>query len=297
MANYYTIERTIKTINGTIYSISNFKRSFFRKSKNDTAIFCLHGGPGYPHNYMLNFFDMNFPYPVVLYDQSACGKSKNDLKLENANIDYFVEELSMIINEYGYRNLILYGHSWGSILALEYYVKYPGLVKAIIFSSSCLSISNWIKDSHIYISQLSEISKNAILTANSTYNYSSKEYLDAVEEFYRICVFYDRPKPELLNYCDLNSNPIIYGKIWGINEFTVTGTIKTYDGISKLKSVSIPTYFISGEFDECLPSTTKYYASQTRSNYYYIVPNSRHFMNIENFIDFKKGMNNFLTKL
>ncbi len=59
----------------------------------------------------------------------------------------------------------------------------------------------------------------------------------------------------------------VYGTMWGPSEFNVLGNLKDFDCVSQLPSVSCPTLFLCGEFDECTPETTRDYAS--------MVPRSR----------------------
>jgi proline iminopeptidase len=49
--------------------------------------------------------------------------------------------------------------------------------------------------------------------------------------------------------------------ICGLGEFTVTGLLKNYDRIARLKEITIPTLFTCGRYDEAAPVTTTYYHS------------------------------------
>lgn len=58
--------------------------------------------------------------------------------------------------------------------------------------------------------------------------------------------------------------------MWGPTEFTSTGTLINYNRVQSLKTITVPTLFITGEFDEARPTTVKYFQS--------LVPNSKFVM-------------------
>ena len=229
-------ERILKTTKGYVYTLASRKlKSLLNYLGSKLALIALHCGPGYPHNYLCNLSKLEELLPIVFYDQIGCGQSD---KIENINIfqiNDFVDEIEEIRKFYKIEKLVLYGHSWGTILALEYYLKYPENVDSIIFVSPCISIPQWVEDSKFYINQLSLDDQNVIADANLNYRYNTPRYAEVVEEYYKLCVYRERPKPDILNYCDQKSSAEVYGRFWGINEFTVTGLLKNYNAIEKLK--------------------------------------------------------------
>ena len=150
-------EKYIKIRSNSVYTVTNGAFfGFFKKFyKTDLALVCIHGGPGYPHNYLRNIFDLNIKLPIIMYDQAGSGKSREAFGQHCFDIGYYPDELEEIRKFYKVSKLILYGHSWGSIVAYEYYMKYPNSVSSIIFSSPCLSIPYWIKDAKRSICSLS----------------------------------------------------------------------------------------------------------------------------------------------
>ena len=40
----------------------------------------------------------------------------------------------------------------------------------------------------------------------------------------------------------------------GPSEFTVTGTLKTWDIMDRLGEIAVPTLLVGGRYDECTPS-------------------------------------------
>ena len=81
----------------------------------------------------------------------------------------------------------------------------------------------------------------------------------------------------LAGYCknihiDINSD--IYSYLWGENEYNVSGYIKNYNKVSKLKTISIPTHYIGCKYDTASPKIIKFLSSKTPNSTYKIFNNS-----------------------
>jgi proline iminopeptidase len=103
-----------------------------------TMIVCIHGGPSADYRYMLMAKDfVKYGYRVVFYDQIGSGLSQrfNESYFENKNVDdIFLKELRGVINHYktsSNQKVILFGHSWGAIMATAYAGKYPGEIHGL----------------------------------------------------------------------------------------------------------------------------------------------------------------------
>src|SRR3989344_990085 len=77
----------------------------------------LHGGPGYPHDYLEPLEDLATDRQVVFYDQLGCGNSDKTTDPALWTVDKFVKELQSLIDQLGFEKYHLLGHSWGSALA------------------------------------------------------------------------------------------------------------------------------------------------------------------------------------
>ncbi|HEU5265294.1 MAG TPA: alpha/beta fold hydrolase, partial [Jatrophihabitans sp.] len=90
----------------------------------DLKVLLLHGGPGSTHEY-LEAFDSCLPAAGVeyyFYDQLGSGHSDVPDDESLWSLERFVDEVEQvrIALGLGRRNFVLYGHSWGGILAIEY---------------------------------------------------------------------------------------------------------------------------------------------------------------------------------
>lgn len=85
-----------------------------------TPLLTLHGGPGAAHNYLLTMRALADERPVIFYDQLGCGKADTPADENVYTIQRSVEELDSVRKALGLGRVILYGHSWGTLLAIEY---------------------------------------------------------------------------------------------------------------------------------------------------------------------------------
>ena len=111
-----------------------------------TPVILLHGGPGFPSYYLNPLAELSKDRPVIFLDQLGCGRSDANTDTTLMTVDTFVEQLEQVTEALGVKEFYLYGHSWGTMLGMDYYMKYPDKVKALIFASPALSISRWVAD-------------------------------------------------------------------------------------------------------------------------------------------------------
>ncbi|HZU25413.1 MAG TPA: alpha/beta fold hydrolase [Bryobacteraceae bacterium] len=90
----------------------------------------LHGGPGVGYRYMLPELReaLNGCGELIFYDQRASGHSTGAERPDLLTIDVFVEDLAQVCPA---RAMIL-GHSFGGLLAMQFGVRHPNRVSAMI---------------------------------------------------------------------------------------------------------------------------------------------------------------------
>lgn len=226
-----------------------------------TPLLVLHGGPGIPHDYLANLAELGEQRPVVFYDQLGCGRSDRPTDPSLWTIARFVEELGQVRQALGLDEVILYGHSWGSILATSYMMTHPSGVKGLILAGPALSIPRWSRDASQLVDGLDAGAKKAIRDAEISGHTDSKEYEAAMGVFYSQHLCRLDPWPQPLQDAMAGMNQDIYVRMNGPSEFALTGTLKDFDITPKLGTLHVPTLVICGQYDEARPQTSAYYAS------------------------------------
>lgn len=239
-------------------------------------VLLLHGGPGGSSYLLYPFKALSADRPVIFLDQLGSGKSDRITDTSMMTIENYVEELEQFRKELHLKKYFLYGHSWGTMLGMDYYLKYPKGIKGIIFNSPLFSTDRWIKDADTLITTLPEDVQSAIRKNEKSKTYNDPEYVRATTVFY-----HHFNRLATLSAADRDSSKGMFGKnvydyMWGPSEFTSTGNLKNYDRLKYLSSIKVPVLFICGEFDEARPVTVRYYQSLVPHSKFLEIPNAAH---------------------
>ena len=101
-------------------------------NENGIPVLFLHGGPGAGSSELFRrYFDPK-KYKIIIFDQRGCGKSTPFAACENNTSDKLVDDIKQILLHLNIKQVVIYGGSWGSTLALLFSEKYPQSVKALV---------------------------------------------------------------------------------------------------------------------------------------------------------------------
>ncbi len=265
------------------YIEHKYGKTFYTKkgSGKQIPIIMLHGGPGGTHNPNSPIFDLAKERQVYCYTQIGSGKSSATQK-KHWTIKTFVDELALLIKAWGLTEFHLMGGSWGTTLALEYYLRKKGKgVKSLSFLSPMFSASDWQKDANKLIKQLSPEQQKVIRYCHEIDATDSAVYQRAMAAYYSKHVCRDAKK---LADMFARKNPNgghIYRHMWGVSEFSATGTLKNYDQVNQLKDINVPTLIMCGEHDEATPATAKKYTKKIANAQFGEVKGASHTFLIE----------------
>ncbi|MCK9554432.1 proline iminopeptidase-family hydrolase [bacterium] len=228
--------------------------------KKGIPLLTLHGGPGATHDYLEPLEKLADERPVIFYDQLGGGNSERPKNNSLWTVERFVGELKQVREMLRLKKVHLLGVSWGTMLAARYIIDLkPEGVVSLILSGPALNAERFASDARSYLSELSEKDRAVIAESEAKGRYDSREYADAMMNFYRLHVCRLDPWPGCLNRTFEKMGADVYNYMWGPSEFTVTGTLKGFDVTDKLKDISIPVLFTCGRYDEASPSATEYY--------------------------------------
>ena len=127
-----------------------------------TPVLLLHGGPGSSSFYLEPLKELSQDRPVIFIDQLGCGRSTRITDTTLMTIEKNVEQLEQVRKALKLEKFYLYGHSWGTMLGMDYYVKYPKGIQGLIFSSPLFSTKIWTDDADTLIATLPEATQKAI---------------------------------------------------------------------------------------------------------------------------------------
>jgi len=249
---------------------------------NKTPLLLLHGGPGSSSFNLDGLSELSTDRPVIFIDQLGCGRSSRITDTSLMTIQQFVEQLEQVRKGLHLDQFYLYGHSWGTMLGIDYYLKYPKAIKAIVFSSPCFSTKAWTNDADTLIATLPKDIQIAISVNEKNKTYNDTAYENAVNVYYANFV-----KRSKVSKARQDSSKMYFGKnvyefMWGPSEFTAAGNLLKYDRIKDLPKVKVPTLLMAGEFDEARPSTVKYFQSLIPKSEFKMIRSAGHATIIDN---------------
>jgi len=96
-------------------------------------LFVVHGGLGWDHTYLRPWLDVLAGQArVFYYDQRGNGRSTPGRDWETIDHATWVEDIDALGDALGHDRFVLFGHSYGGFLALEYALRYPDRLDGLI---------------------------------------------------------------------------------------------------------------------------------------------------------------------
>lgn len=107
----------------------------------------LHGGPGLSETALFRYFNapLEKAFTVVYWDQRGSGKSfDRGIPRSSMTVEQFLTDLGELVEavckRVGKEKVVLFGHSWGSLLGVLYAARFPRDVAAYVGSGQ---IGDW----------------------------------------------------------------------------------------------------------------------------------------------------------
>lgn len=110
---------------------------FVRRLGSGPPILCLHGGLGLDHTYLSPWLDpLARHHSVVYYDHRGNGRSSAPADWSEVDHDVWAADVERLRLALGLDDIILFGHSYGAFIALEYAARYPDRLAGLILCSA-----------------------------------------------------------------------------------------------------------------------------------------------------------------
>ncbi len=253
----------------TFYTAKGFK-------KKKTPLIFLHGGPGGMHDSQSPLFELARERPIYLYTQIGGGKS-SAIKPAKMKIETFVWELATLIKAWQLERFHLAGGSWGTTLALEYYLRQKGNgVASLIFQSPMFSAKDWQKDALGLIKKMSKQDQKIIRYCHEINATDAKVYQEVMFRYYLKHLLRNKKKlEEFFNKKNPNGKKV-YQTMWGPSEFQASGTLKSYHRVGQLKHIKVPSLIICGQYDEATPKTGRQYQKAIKNAQFAEIAHASH---------------------
>ena len=101
----------------------------------------LHGGLGWDHSYLTPWLDhFSDILDLVYYDHRGNGRSARPDDWSDVSHHTWVDDAEALRVSLGFDRALLFGHSYGSFLALEYAIRFPDRVAGLVLCSTAPAI-------------------------------------------------------------------------------------------------------------------------------------------------------------
>jgi proline iminopeptidase len=260
-----------------------------------TPLILVHGGPGLPSVYLKSLEALADERLVVRYDQLGAGKSDVVQDTSLFNIGHYVEELETLRRHLGLERVHLYGHSWGSIVVLEYYRAHSQHVASLVLASDVLDMPAFFGNLRRIFSTFPDSMYRAVQRQDASQPYDTVAFRAAMKEF---GAYSQRTMlPADADTMKKFQNPAIADYMNGTSVFTPNGTLRDYDATPFLRQVNVPVLFTVGEFDFVGPDIVRRHASLTPDARLVVIPAAAHMTQWDNALANTEAVRTFLREV
>jgi len=242
-------------------------------------VLLLHGGPGFSHEYLeaCESFLPQAGIEMYYYDQLGCNNSDQPDDPALWTLDRYTTEVEEVRRGLGLEHFVLYGHSWGGILAIEYALRHQQHLRGLVISDMTAGVQSYLERADFIKHQLPPDTLARLTALESKEDYDSPEYQKIMmEDLYPKMVCRVQPWPEPVSRCFRHVNDKIYNLMQGKSEFLVTGNLKNWERWDRLHEIKVKTLTIGAQYDEMDPEDMKKMAGLMPNAGYAFCPNGSH---------------------
>jgi L-proline amide hydrolase len=123
--------------------LQTYYRIFGDLKSDITPLICIHGGPGFCHNYLLNhsFLTSSYSIPVIFYDQIGSGGSTHLPETASTpefwTEEIFHEQLRQLLLHLGIeKRFDILGSSWGGMMGSHFASTKPAGLRRLILANA-----------------------------------------------------------------------------------------------------------------------------------------------------------------
>jgi proline iminopeptidase len=262
-----------------------------------TKVLLLHGGPGFSHEYLeaLESFLPQAGVEMYYYDQLGCNNSDQPDDPSLWTLDRYTEEVEEVRRALGLDHFVLYGHSWGGILAIEYALNHQQHLRGLVISNMTAGMQAYLKRTASIKLQLPPDTLARLTALEAKQDYDSPEYQTIMmEDLYPKMICRIQPWPEPVSRAFRHANEKIYNFMQGKSEFLVTGNLKDWERWDRLHEIKVTALTIGAQYDEMDPADMKKMADLMPNARNAFCPNGSHLCMWDDQAEYFKHLLKFL---
>jgi len=218
-------------------------------------ILILHGGPDFDQSYFLPDMDQFADsYRLVYYDQRGRGRSAVNVQPEDVTLESEMTDLDAVRDYFKLGSTTLLGHSWGSLIALEYAIRHPDKVsRLVLMNPAPASAPDWKRLRDARFAALGDnLQRMRAIAVSDAFKRGDP---DAVTAYYRIHFTQAIRNPDDLDrlmtrmHASFTNEGVLKARQVEDRLNAETTLVAGYDLLPKLRSLTIPTLVIYSDHD------------------------------------------------
>jgi len=277
---------------------------YVREIGHGPSFVVLHGGPDFDHAYLLPDLDrLSDAYRLIYYDQRGRGKSAANVRPEGVSLASDVDDINVVMQHFQLQSSALLGHSWGTVLALEYALRYPARVsRLVLMNPAPASASDVTVLRTSYLAQLGpDMERQREILNGAAYKAGDPE---AVTARYRIHFKFALARPadydKLMTamhaaFVSQGGEGIVKARAVEDRLMADSWNVPGYDLMPRLRDLKIPTLVITGDHDFIPVEIARHIASAIPNARLVTLQGCGHFAYLECPDDVRRVIRNFMA--
>ncbi len=267
----------------------------FNQDSKEIPVIILHGGPGFGADPVLVKL-LNIKNPVYFYNQFGSGESACFNNPDEYSVDLFISQINDVVNEFGLREIVLFGMCWGAGLAVAYALSERDVeIKGMILTSPFLDTAMWEADQTANVLELPHEVGDDLMRYECKRMYFGgyrKSLIPYFREFY-----FTRGNLPILTHLVMSTQSDVYRVMWGDSELFCRGKLIDFSKYDDLKNLSFPVILIAGDRDVVRVETMCKFWRELPEGQLAIIPMSGHMIFNEQMEIVKATISSFMADL
>lgn len=222
---------------------------FVSKTGQGSPLALMHGGPGLDHTTLLSLRDLAQQHTLVFYDHRCNGRSRG-AQPESMTWENLTADADALRQALGFPKWALLGHSFGGNVALEYALRYPDRLSALVLVNTG-GEQWWVEHNAPRLLAARGYRAGAVQAARRFFsgNFAPGEFYGLLFQFFFAYTYRFSPLKmarELFSTPRLEPHP--EALIFGYSQL-----LKGWSVMERLGEIRVPTLVLAGRQDFLFP--------------------------------------------
>lgn len=205
------------------------------------TLIVMHGGPGLDHTMLRPYFDrFADTYQVVYLDHRGNGRSTGER--DSWTLAQWGRDVKVFCDRLGITSPVVYGNSFGGMVAISYAIQFPDHPGKLILSSTAARL-------HLATTIALMHERGGEKARTVAERFWTRPDEQAMQEYMAVCLPLYNPKPNPEDAAALRRS-IIKPQV---TRHFVLGEMRTMDALTAVARIACPTLILAGGYDPITP--------------------------------------------